>query len=524
MRNTNIFIYTIILITFCTQTKAQGDLRSDNYIQLGDYWDTTFAKKKSDSMQITWLPILSKTQWVQDHPYNWNDGSMVPARGLQQLFRGGLHLQLKFAEIQFAPEVIAVQNLAINNHPADAPDVFWRDYYRFYNYIELPDRMGNAPFQQFNFGQSFLRFHYKNWSLALSKQNKWWGPTQRNALLLSNTASGFPHISIRNDAPIKTKIGSFNLELLAGILTNGEWVPPNAHLSFRGMPLYKYKLPYGRMLNGFHLNYTPKWFPNLTVGIEQMYMQYTKDMRWYNYIPVKSPIRKFPNETLAQPILMTAGYFNYEMPKAGVTLYGEVGWNLNNTTLRNWLVQPDKGYASVLGFKKIFHSPKKHYWEFWAELSQLQLLTRADQFTNNVPPSWYLGSSVRQGYTHDGQLIGAGVGPGGSSQSFEFNWKKDKKRIGIMAERRVHNNDLTVFAFTNSNDFRRFYIDFVTTLKADIPYKQWTIAPRLSYIQTNNYQWYLFQASNTYFIPGRDVQQWAAQLNLMYTLNTKTIR
>ena len=517
MRNTK-YIF-IVFFCFCSYwTNAQADLRSDNYILMKDLWDTTFAKKNSDSMQISLLPILSKTQWVQDHPYNWNDGAMVQGKGLQQMLRGGIHIQLKFAEFQFAPEVIIAQNKSIDNHPSDSYDVIWRDYYRWQNFIELPDQMGTGTYAKIRAGQSFLKFHYKNWALSLSTQNKWWGPGQRNALLLSTTAAGFPHISIGNKQPIKTKIGSFNVEALAGKVTNGDWKPPHAHLSYRGIPLYIYKLPYDRTLNGFNVNYTPKWFPNLTVGIEQMFMQNKKDMRWYDYIPVKSPISRFEDDRLNKPILMTGGYFQYDMPKAGVTMYGEVGWNIYKTTLRNWLLQPDKGYASVLGLKKIFKSPKEHYWELLAELSQLQMLTRAEQLSNNIPGSWYLGSNVRQGYTHDGQLIGAGVGPGGSSQTLEFNWRNNKNRIGIMAERRVHNNDFYVYAFTGSSDFRRFYIDFATTLKADFQFKKWTIAPRISYIQTSNYQWYLFQAVDFYFIPGRDVQQWAGQLNLMYAL------
>lgn len=512
--------YLIILSFFFCALKsiAQGDLKSDSYIFTEEKWDSTFAKKNSDSMQISVLPILSKIQWIQDHPYNWNDGSMVQAKGWQQMIRGGIHMQFKCAEFQFAPEIVLAQNLDINNHPADSYDVLWRDYYRYYNFIELPDQMGTGLYKKFRPGQSFLKFHYKKWSFALSTQNKWWGPTQRNALLLSNSAAGFPHISISNQTPLHTKIGSFHVELIAGKVTNGGWRPPNSHLSFRGNPLYLYKIPYDRTLNGFHLNYSPKWFTNLTIGIEQMFMQNTKDMRWHDYIPVKSIISRFPDEKITQPIVMTATYFNYEMPKSGVTMYGEFGWNLYKTTLRNWLLQPDKGYASVLGIKKIFKTAKAYTFDLLAEIAQLQLLTRAEQLSNGIPTSWYLGSNVRQGYTHDGQLLGAGVGPGGSSQTLEFNWRKNKHRVGIMAERRVHNNDYYVYAFSNSLDFRRFYIDVATTLKADIQYKNWTIAPRISYIYTNNYQWYLFQAVDQYFIPGRDVQQWAGQLNLIYTL------
>ena len=84
------------------------------------------------------MPLLNKLQYVQDHPYNWNDGAMVPAKGWQQLLRVGLHAQWKFIEIQIAPEMVLAQNqlfdeltIEIDNNP-----VTIRDYYRFYNFID----------------------------------------------------------------------------------------------------------------------------------------------------------------------------------------------------------------------------------------------------------------------------------------------------------------------------------------------------------------------------------------------------
>ena len=44
------------------------------------------------------------------------------------------------------------------------------------------------------------------------------------------------------------------------------------------------------------------------------------------------------------------------------------------------------------------------------------------------------------------------------------------------------------------------------------------ISPRLSYIQTHNYNWVLFQPEEKYFIPGYDKQQFTGQLNLRYHL------
>ncbi len=542
----NLALFLLILVA-SSKLRAQADFKSDNYIFTDNYWKDSTKKNISllPTVKLYALPLTTKVQWVQNHPYNWNDGAMVPAKGWQQYARVGINAQWKFIELQFAPEMVNAQNQQFESFPLDADPVIWRDYYRFYNFIELPERMGDKQYSQLLLGQSFIKLHYKKWSLGVSTANQWWGPAQRNALLLSSTAAGFPHINIATDQPLVTKVGKLSIDIMAGKVTNGGWEPPGSFMSYRGNPLYVPKsqvwksISYlgknalgqpitiyetykaienkARVISGINISYQPKWINNLTLGFEQTYMQYQKDMnQWQDYLPIKNIVTSIPNNKIEQPIILTGFYFNYEMPAAQTSFYGEVGWNLNNTSFRNWLLQPDKGYASTWGFKKIFTTAHNYYWELLGELTQTQLLTRAEQFSANVPPSWYLGSNIRQGYTHDGQLIGAGVGPGGSSQTLEFNWRQNKNRIGFSFERREHNSDFLEFAFYNSQDFRRFYVDFVSTLKVDWTYKNITVGPRISYMQTNNYEWNLYQTVNTYFIPGRDVQQWMGQLNIQY--------
>ena len=314
-------------------------------------------------------------------------------------------------------------------------------------------------------------------------------------------------------------MGSFNYELVWGLLKNGNWQPTQPTKTFRGNKLFVPKPDTSRMFQGFNINYTPKWFKNLTVGVAQSFVQYTNQVAGImQFIPIKNIVHRLPNDLPNKPIILTAFNFNYQVPAANARFYGEFGWNLNQTTLRNFILQPDKGIGSVLGFSKIFPTTKQHYWEFLAEMTNLQLQTRAEQFSSGAPPSWYLGADVVQGYTHNGQILGAGIGPGATSQTIELNWRSAKNRIGLSAERRLHNNDFYVFSFTNSGDFRRWYVDFATTLKIDWTFGRWDLSPRLTYIQTNNYNWSLFQPQEIYFIPGKDKQQFMGQLNFTYHL------
>jgi hypothetical protein len=482
--------------------------------------DSLINTKLKDSLVVKVLPFKTTIQWVGDHPYDWNEGSMILAKGYQQYLNGGVNFKWKNVELQLAPEIVLAQNLQYDGFNEVQDKVHWRDYYRFYNFIELPERMGNTQYTKLFGGQSFLKYSFKNTSVQFSTANKWWGPGFRNALILSNNAAGFPHISLSNKKPIQTKIGSFQYEFIWGQLINNGHAPPASYLKYNGQQLYAPKENRSRSFQAMHVQYTPKWFKNLTLGVEQSFVQYEDQLYGIaQYIPIKNIIYRLPNEQLNQPITLTAFYFNYAMPAVQAKIYGEWGWNLNRTSLRNWLIQPDKGMGNVLGFSKIFTSQQKHFWEFKAEMANLQLLTVAEQFTTGAPPSWYLGSYVRQGYTNNGKLIGAGIGPGGTSQTIELNWRRGNNRIGMSAERRLHNNDFYVYSFTNSGDFRRFYVDFATSLKIDWTIGKWDLGPRITYVQTNNYNWELFQPATTYFVPGRDKQQFIGKLNLIYHFN-----
>src|SRR5690606_40730853 len=37
-------------------------------------------------------------------------------------------------------------------------------------------------------------------------------------------------------------------------------------------------------------------------------------------------------------------------------------------------------------------------------------------------PTWYTHHVVRDGYTHQGQVLGAGIGPGSNVQSIDVSW------------------------------------------------------------------------------------------------------
>src|SRR5690606_30741355 len=103
-------------------------------------------------------------------------------------------------------------------------------------------------------------------------------------------------------------------------------------------------------------------------------------------------------------------------------------------------------------------------------------------------PTWYTHHVVRDGYTHRGQVLGAGIGPGSNVQSVDVSWVRGLKRVGVQAERFVHHND---FYYKATSDFRRRWVDIGIGLESEWDIGQLLLYGKFNYIYAYNYQYEL---------------------------------
>jgi hypothetical protein len=123
---------------------------------------------------------------------------------------------------------------------------------------------------------------------------------------------------------------------------------------------------------------------------------------------------------------------------------------------------------------------------------------------------------IRQGYTHRGQVLGSGIGPGSNLQSLDISWTRGLKRIGFQLERYVHNNDLYYQIFTESKDFRKHWIDMSYSLGGDWDYKNLIVSAKASMIRNMNYHYVLFNRPPEYFVPGWDFINYQVRVGVTY--------
>jgi hypothetical protein len=127
--------------------------------------------------------------------------------------------------------------------------------------------------------------------------------------------------------------------------------------------------------------------------------------------------------------------------------------------------------------------------QFGVEVTQMQ---GANTGTIRSQPTWYVHGQVAAGYTNEGQVLGAGIGPNSNQQSAEVTWVRGFERIAFKVE---HLNNNTSFAKL-VDDKRQNWSDLTFTGKYDWTYKKIIFNSQLVYINSKNYQYLTGNKSN----------------------------
>ena len=136
--------------------------------------------------------------------------------------------------------------------------------------------------------------------------------------------------------------------------------------------------------------------------------------------------------------------------------------------------------------------------------------------------SWYEHNYTSDGYTNEGEVLGAGIGPGSNSHYFALSRIRDKEKLGIALEIIDQDNDFYHEAFANNGgswgDYRRYWKDFNLHLNFSKKYNRFWLSSNLMYSRSLNYQWDLDDTATEYYHPGNDVNNFHMTLKLAYLI------
>ncbi|MDB5288258.1 MAG: hypothetical protein JWR05_3207 [Mucilaginibacter sp.] len=490
-----------------------SSFRKDSYTKTGP---VTFDKGKG---LIQLLPLSWQQQFNSDHPYGWNDGAMIPAKGYQTMISGGVFFKYGPLSIQLRPEYVYAVNPKFSGFATGHSDQDLINYYSYYTYIDWPERYGSGPFSKAFWGESSIRLTFGPASIGLSNENIWWGPGIRNSLIMSNNAPGFKHITLNTVRPINTYIGSFEGQVIAGRLDASGFSPLSETTLSNGSNIYAPKRDDWRYFTGFNLNYHPRWVTGLTLGLIRTFDAYKKDVTGFSgYVPFFVPYQKkntnngdpFPRDQL------TSLYARWLFTKAQAEVYFEYGLNDNSYNFRDFIGSPQHSRAYIFGLRKMFqlNGYTNQQILFSAEITQLS--QTPDRLVRDAS-GWYIHSGVTQGHTNQGQILGAGTGSGGNLQSVDVSWISGLKKLGIGFERYEHNVDFYRTTFPDINGNSRKWVDFAFSLNGEWNYKNLIFNAKLQEIKSLNYQWVLKDYDPTkYYIPHNDVFNFHGELGVTY--------
>jgi hypothetical protein len=456
--------------------------------------------------KIKILPVDYNIEFNSHHPYNRNNGSMVPNRGYQHIISAGIYAKIGPLSIQLKPEHLYLQNKdfeGFGEGPNGHYSAIWAKRYRLWNSIDMPERFGEKSINKTLIGQSSIRLNFKGLSLGLSNENIWWGPSIRNSIMMSNHARGFKHITFNTTKPLKTKIGNFEWQVISGRLESSGFNPPNTDMEHAGTKLFKPKtaqiqsnIPDWRYLQGYSVTYSPKWVPGLSLGFIRWVQMYSRLVRgkyyWMEGSPTWFPAfqnlfrKNDKSENYEAQTNQAAGLFlRWLWKDSKAEIYVDYHHNDSKQNIRDLLLDSDHSRAVTVGLQKVFEINTDNFlfsWE-WTQMEQT-----ASRLIRSAG-SWYRHSWTLDGYTNEGEVLGAGIGPGSNSHYFALSRVRDKEKLGIALEIIDQDNDFYHEAFASARDFRRYWKDFNLHVNFSKKYKQFWVSSNLMYSRSLNYQW-----------------------------------
>nr|MBC7613687.1 hypothetical protein [Pseudopedobacter sp.] len=340
----------------------------------------------------------------------------------------------------------------------------------------------------------------------------------RNSLIMSNNAAGFKNISLHSNRPINIGIGSLEFEIFGGRLEESKQSALVANKTSTGIPLYNAKNPNWRYLTGLTFSYQPKWLPGLFLGLTRIFQAYHTDINTFKeYVPFLTPFQKI-NTNDGDPIprdQISSVYTRWLFPKTHAEVYFEYGANDNALDFRDFLGSPQHSRAYIFGFRKLIELNKKN--EYIAISSEITQLSQTPDRLVRDAGTWYYHFELLQGYTNQGQVLGAGTGSGGDLQSLSINYLKDFKNIGFRFERSVHDQDYYEASIGDYNGQSRRWVDLSFAALGQWKFNQFLLNTELNYIHSLNYKWDQFQVDpNKYLQRGRDAENIQIRLGLTY--------
>lgn len=362
-------------------------------------------------------------------PYGQNDGALWQGKGFNTSLSAGIRLEALGFELTFKPQLSFSQNQEFEY----ISGVNGSQYSYFVNGIDLVQRYGDTSFFNFDWGESEIRWSWYSFTIGFGTQNPWLGPAWLNPMLGSNNAGGYPKF----DAGIrKTSLYLPFCDLYIGDIEGRTWVGYIKESDyFTDSANYRN----GNMLIGMSASYAPSFIPGFTFGVNRIFLaRYkTENLKYYLRLFTNQKLNDVYGEGEDQKASL---FVNWQFPKVGFEIYGELG--IDDFT-SNLVTNPFHTAIYTVGVKQAIPLPEVKNRKLKSELIfEWNNFEMSQDFQLQWQYMGYYGhSKIKQGYTNNGQILGAGSGYFGNSQYLGYKLYFSRGEITLFYHRYCPNNN-----------------------------------------------------------------------------------
>ena len=360
-----------------------------------------FAQRAAGRATVGWVAPSASVRFNSTYPFGFNDGPFWAGRGVTLAAQGGVAVRWGVLSLTFAPMVFLAQNVSFPLMAnGDTGRLAYADGAMPDN-IDRPQRFGDGVYARLDPGQSTARLDWRALAVGLSTANQYWGPATEFPIILGNNAAGFPHAFVGTAHPVDLWLFRVHARLIWGRLAQSAFSTATASGGVR-------------FATGLDAVLTSRWVPGLEVGVTRFSHQ-----PWPAGGPRLSDLLRMLRSQWAANAVNAGGdnqlasaFFRLVLPHSGFEVYGEYGRDDYNLDLRDFIEEPDHIGGYAIGFRKVVRRAANRLLAVRAEVQNLQYSVLA--LGRVWAPFYTHSSTVRQGHTQNGQVLGSEAGPGGA--------------------------------------------------------------------------------------------------------------
>mgnify|MGYP006277805645 CR=1 FL=1 len=392
--------------------------------------ETRAARNGPSLFQVTFLAPELRSAWNSDLPFSFNDGPLWAGRGWNGLLTLGARIRGGPVTLVLAPQLLHQENadFQIVPYPLDQTpprSFFAHPFHPPPESMDHPLRFGDEAFSRLLPGQSSLTIRAGPVGAGVSTENAWWGPGIRNGILLSSQAPGVPRIFLRTDRGLPTPLGNVEAVWFLGRLDESDYFDDDPDNDTR-------------TLNGVAVTLRTAFDEGLTLGAARTVFAPLKPgdtglgAGLDAFRSVGRPNRDGGPEVDPGPDQILSLFARWVFPPHGFEVYGEWARFEEAGSLTDFLEFPQHSQGYTVGFQWVGRPDPRGHLRVQGEITNLE---PSGTWRHKGAFSTYASRAVVQGYTHRGQVIGAGIGPGASSQWAATDYIRDGWRGGAFLGR-----------------------------------------------------------------------------------------